>query len=132
MERKPKQPEYHMVGIGDPGKPEVTKISAEKAEALKQMRANQYLKDRAEVLNSMNIDDWIVFSLRWGLAPPPAGFEDRETLLGLMHKVRLSLPQSNDIQKLSSAHYLVSHRIKLPGTFKLEGGVLTGSANALG
>jgi len=130
--KKPRPTDFTMVGIGD-GKssPDVTTISAEQAEKLRNMRAAQYIKDRNEVLNTMDIEGWIVFCLRWGIAPPPNGFEDRETMLGLMHKIRLSLPHSNDIQKLSSAHWLVTHHIRLPGTFKLENGVLTGSANGL-
>lgn len=130
--KKPRPGDVKMVGIGEAhGAPNVTTISAEQAEKLKNMRAAQYIKDRTEVLTTMDIPTWIVFSLRWGIAPPPNGFEDTETLLGLMHKVRLSLPQSNDIQKLSSAHWLMTHNIRLPGTFKLENGVLTGSATGL-
>lgn len=109
----------------------VSIINAEQAEKLKAMRAAQFMKDRLEVLKTMDVASWVVFCLRWGLAPPPGGFEDSETLLAVMHKVRLSLPQSNSIQKLSSAHWLVTHNIRLPGTFKLENGVLTGSANAI-
>ena len=130
--KRTRQGDYRMVGVGEgASQPTVTTITGEQAEKLKQLRAAQYIKDRNDVLVTMSIQDWVVFCLRWGIAPPPNGFEDTETLLGLMHKIRLSLPQSNDIQKLSSAHYLSTHNIRLPGTFVLRDGVLTGSATGL-
>lgn len=98
--------------------------------ALKQMRANQFIKDRTAVLASMDVDEWIVFCLRWGIAPPPQGFEDREQLLGLMHMSRMQLVQTDDISRLASAHWLQSRGIRLPGTYKLRDGLLTGGPRA--
>jgi len=105
-------------------------MPSELVSKLTMMRAEQNIKDRTAALNIMSVELWIMFCLRWGVPPPPQGFDDHEQLLGVMHMLRMHLPQHDDLQKLTSAHWLVSRGIKLPGTYRLRDGALTGGLNA--
>lgn len=104
--------------------------SPELMEHLKALRSRQYLNDRADALRGMSVHEWIKFALRWGLAPPPRGFEDHQTLRAVMHKVRLCLTATTHEQALESAQFLIAHNIKLPGSLTLVDGVLAGDPNA--
>jgi hypothetical protein len=108
--------------------PQVT--SAADLEHLKRLRTKQYLNDRDDALRSMSVHEWIKFALRWGLAPPPQGFEDHKTLRIVMHKVRLCLTGTTHEQAMESALFLSANNIKLPGSMALIDGVLTGDPNA--
>lgn len=99
-------------------------------EKLKLMRTQQYLNDRNDALRGMSVQEWIKFCLRWGLAPPPQGFEDHRTLRCVMHKVRLCLTTTTHEQALESAIHLKGQGVPLPGSMTLIDGVLSGDPNA--
>jgi hypothetical protein len=90
-------------------------------------RREQYDADRYEaVMAAPDIGPWRVFSLRWGLAPPPGGWENDAVILNVIHAVRLSLKQVPYIDKHFSAVHLTSNGIGLPHGVTLVNGELRG------
>lgn len=98
------------------------------AEKYKQLRVNQYLTDRVEALASpIDLKKWIAFALRWGMPPPPRGFEDEQTLMIVIHKTRLALERTSPEDKLESALWLQNMQIPLPSSMSIVNGVLHGA-----
>jgi hypothetical protein len=90
-------------------------------------RRMQYDADRFEAVMAIpDLEPWRVFSLRWGLAPPPGGWTDTSTILRLIHTVRLGIKAVPYIDKHFSAVTLSSQGIKLPPGVALINGTLTG------
>jgi hypothetical protein len=75
---------------------------------------------------SLDPDQWRIFSLRWGLAPPPGGWENTEAIVNVMHAVRVGVRSVPYLEKHFSAVYLTSKGIHLPKPLRLENGVLVG------
>jgi len=99
------------------------------AERYKAQRINQYLLDRVEALASpVDPKNWVTFGLRWGLMPPPKGWEDTTTLEIVMHKVRLSLDRTSPEDKLESALWLQLRNVPLPASMSIVNGELHGAA----
>lgn len=89
-------------------------------------RRNQYALDRHMAVMSLDPDQWRVFALRWGLAPPPGGWDNHEAITNVMHAVRLGVRSVPYIDKHFSAVYLTGRGIALPRPMRLENGVLVG------
>lgn len=89
-------------------------------------RREQYAIDRHEVLMALDIKAWRVFSLRWGLAPPPGGWDSEEQIMNVMHAVRLSVASIPYIEKHKSAVHLHAKGIALPRGVRFENGALRG------
>lgn len=89
-------------------------------------RRDQYALDRHMAVMSLDPDQWRVFSLRWGLVPPPGGWENTEAILNVMHAVRLGVRSVPYVEKHFSAVHLTSRGVKLPTGMRLENGVLVG------
>lgn len=89
-------------------------------------RRDQYALDRHMAVMSMDPDQWRVFSLRWGLTPPPGGWENTEAIVNVMHAVRLGTRSVPYIDKHFSAVFLTSRGIKLPHGMWIADGVLHG------
>lgn len=89
-------------------------------------RRDQYALDRHMAVMSLDPAQWRTFSLRWGLTPPPGGWDNTEAIMNVMHAVRLSVRSVPYIDKHFSAVNLASRGIKLPPGMRLEGGVLIG------
>jgi hypothetical protein len=103
------------------------------AEAFRQQRMVQNAKDRTEALRSLDPEVWQVFSLRWNLPPPfPKGWGDETSLLAVMHKVRLMLPEFSPEEKKFSAAWVVGHGMDLPDGLTYENGELKGTASGRG
>ena len=103
------------------------------AETFRQQRMIQNAKDRTEALRSLDPEVWQVFSLRWNLPPPfPKGWGDTDSLLAVMHKVRLMLPEFSPEEKKFSAAWVVGHGMELPEGLTFEDGELKGVAKGPG
>jgi hypothetical protein len=89
-------------------------------------RRNQYALDRHMAVMALDPDQWRVFSLRWGLTPPPGGWENAEAITNVMHAVRLGVRSVPYFEKHLSAVFLSSKGIKLPPPMRLLDGVLVG------
>jgi hypothetical protein len=89
-------------------------------------RRDQYALDRHMAVMSLDPEQWRVFSLRWGLTPPPGGWENVEAITNVMHAVRLGVRSVPYLDKHFSAVHLTSRGIKLPPGMQLVGGVLHG------
>ena len=89
-------------------------------------RREQYAADRHEALMSLDLAIWRVFCLRWGIAPPPAGWGAEDQITNVMHMIRLGVATIPHFEKHKSALVLKARGIALPPGVKLEGGVLTG------
>lgn len=89
-------------------------------------RRDQYALDRHMAVMSLDPDQWRIFSLRWGLTPPPGGWDNHEAITNVMHAVRLTVRSVPYIEKHVSAVHLTSKGIKLPPPLTLVGGVLYG------
>lgn len=89
-------------------------------------RREQYALDRHEALIALNAGAWRVFALRWGLAPPPGGWEQIEQIMNVMHAVRLGVESIPYLEKHVSAVYLTSRGIALPPGLTLIDGELRG------
>lgn len=89
-------------------------------------RRNQYALDRHVALMTLDPDQWRVFSLRWGLTPPPGGWGNHEAILNVMHAVRVNVKSIPYLDKHMSAVYLTSKGIKLPPGVAIVNGTLTG------
>ena len=103
------------------------------AEAFRQQRMIQNAKDRTEALRALDPELWQVFSLRWNLPPPfPKGWGDTDSLLAVMHKVRLMLPEFSQEEKKFSAAWIVGHGLELPEGLAYKDGELKGVAKGRG
>lgn len=103
------------------------------AEAFRRQRMQQNAIDRAEVLRSLDIAQWQIFSLRWNLPPPfPKGWGDEDSQLAVMHKVRLMLSDFTEEERVFSAAWLVGHGMNLPDGLTYENGKLIGVAHGPG
>ena len=100
-------------------------------DALLAERRKQYEEDHKAVLDSLSLHEWRKFVLRWGLSPPPGGWNDEPHVLGVMHKSRLVLKNFSDQQRLESAQYCVANNIPLPGSMTLIDGVLHEDENVV-
>lgn len=89
-------------------------------------RRDQYALDRHMAVMSLDPDQWRIFSLRWGLTPPPGGWENVEAITNVMHAVRLGVRSVPYLDKHFSAVHLTSRGIALPPGLRLQGGVLIG------
>lgn len=90
-------------------------------------RRAQYDSDRFDAIMAIpDIDPWRVFSLRWGLSPPPGGWDDHDTILRVIHSVRIGVKNVPLFQKTISASWLYAHGIALPPGVTLSQGVLSG------
>lgn len=89
-------------------------------------RRDQYALDRHMAVMSMDPDQWRIFSLRWGLTPPPGGWGNVEAITNVMHAVRLGVRSVPYLDKHLSAVYLSSRGIKLPPGMRIENGQLLG------
>lgn len=89
-------------------------------------RRDQYALDRHMAVMSLDPDQWRIFSLRWGLTPPPGGWENTEAITNVMHAVRLGVRSVPYLDKHFSAVHLTSRGIALPPGLRLQGGVLIG------
>lgn len=90
-------------------------------------RREQYDRDRFEAVQMpVSLDRWRVFALRWGLPPPPGGWDSGEQITNVIHAIRLGIKQTSYVEKHFSAVYLTSRGITLPQPAKLVGGVLSG------
>lgn len=93
-------------------------------------RREQFDADRYEAIMAIpNMLPWRLFSLRWGLAPPPGGWEDVESQLRVIHAVRLGIKQVPLLQKSASASWIKSRGFALPPGVTLVDGVLRGVEN---
>lgn len=93
-------------------------------------RREQYDIDRFEAIMSPNdLSVWIRFSLRWGLTPPPGGWENEDAILQVIHGVRLGVRAVPHLEKHYSATYLTSRGHKLPPGVTLVNGVLSGTVS---
>lgn len=90
-------------------------------------RREQYDIDRFEAIMAIpDLAPWRLFSLRWGLAPPPGGWEDTATILNVIHAVRLGIKEVPLFQKTISASWITSNQRQLPPGVRLVNGSLTG------
>lgn len=90
-------------------------------------RREQYAEDRFEAIMAIpDMEPWRKFSLRWGLNPPPGGWEDHEIQLVVIHKVRLGTKAVPYWEKVESARWLHKRSIKLPPGITFDGITLTG------
>lgn len=90
-------------------------------------RREQYNADRFEsIIDPSGTDKWRVFCLRWGLAPPPGGWENTEAITNVIHEVRLGVKAIPYVGKHLSAVYLNARGIQLPQGVRLQGGMLSG------
>jgi hypothetical protein len=89
-------------------------------------RRDQYALDRHMAVMSLDPDQWRIFSLRWGLTPPPGGWENTEAIVNVMHAVRLVVKSVPYIDKHFSAVHMKANGIALPPGMWIEGGVLHG------
>lgn len=90
-------------------------------------RRAQYDLDRFEAIQvPVNLDAWRVFCLRWGMAPPPGGWDAIEQITNVIHSIRLGVKRVPYIDKHFSAVYLTSKGIKLPQGVTLVNGILGG------
>lgn len=87
-------------------------------------RREQYAKDRHVALTLMTVDAWRVYALRWGLTPPPGGWEDETTIINMMHRLRLDVVTIPYIEKHKSAVHCTSNGIALPLGVELVNGEL--------
>jgi hypothetical protein len=91
-------------------------------------RREQYDSDRFDaIMNPDDIDRWRVFCLRWGLAPPPGGWKNREAITNVIHAVRLGVRRVPHLEKHISAMHLKAKGIGLPPGVTLAGGDLHGT-----
>lgn len=91
-------------------------------------RREQYDNDRLEAISDPDdIDKWRVFSLRWGLSPPPGGWENRAVITDVIHSVRLTVLRVPHLEKHKSAVYLRGKGIALPQGVTLIDGELRGT-----
>ena len=90
-------------------------------------RREQYDADRLEaVLSVGDLSVWKRFSLRWGLSPPPGGWQNTEAQLNVIHAVRLGIKAVPLFEKQVSANVLVARGVKLPPGVTLINGELRG------
>lgn len=89
-------------------------------------RREQYDADRLEALIDGKPAAWRVFSLRWGLTPPPGGWENEEAIYNVIQAVRLSVKAIPYLTKLIAAQHLVAHGHRLPQGVTLSNGELRG------
>lgn len=97
-------------------------------------RREQYELDRLDAITINRdthpaagiVDRWRVFALRWGLAPPPGGWDSVDQITNVVHAIRLGVVQVPYIDKHFSAVYLTSRNIPLPRPAVLKDGILTG------
>jgi len=89
-------------------------------------RREQYDADRLEALLDGKADAWRVFSLRWGLSPPPGGWENTEAIYNVIQAVRLGVKGVPYLTKLMAAQHLVAKGIRLPQGVTLTNGELRG------
>lgn len=93
-------------------------------------RREQYDADRFEAIMALQTADpvgpWKRFSLRWGLAPPPGGWDNFEAIFNVIHSVRIVVKDVPYVEKHWSASYLTSKGIKLPPGVTLINGELRG------
>ena len=93
-------------------------------------RKVQYALDRFDCMMSLDTDQFRIFSLRWGLVPPPGGWENRELIINTMHTIRVGLPEIPYMEKHKSAMHMVANNLKLPPGIYFEDGELKGVQNA--
>ncbi len=90
-------------------------------------RREQYEQDRFAALMAVpDLAEWRLFSLRWGLAPPPGGWEDKDMQLRVIHAVRLGVKEVPLFQKTISASWIKSQGFQLPPGVTLINGELNG------
>lgn len=90
-------------------------------------RRQQYDDDRFDaIMHPEDPNRWRVFSLRWGLAPPPGGWENTDAISNVVHSVRLGVKRVPYVDKHFSAVTLLSRGIALPQGITLRNGVLSG------
>jgi hypothetical protein len=88
-------------------------------------RREQFAFDRYDVLMSLDPAEWRVFALRWGLSPPPGGWDNHEAILGVMHGLRVALGRPLSLlDRHVSATYMTSRGIALPQGVTLKDGEL--------
>ena len=90
-------------------------------------RRAQFDADRFEAIQvPVDLDRWRVFCLRWGMAPPPGGWDSFDKITNVVHSIRLGVKRVPYIDKHFSAVYLTSKGIALPQGVKLIAGILSG------
>lgn len=94
-------------------------------------RREQYQLDRAEALQrdptGLDPNKWRIFALRWGLSPPPGGWEiNRELIINMMHRLRVELDSLDPLERHVSAMHCKSNGIALPHGYELKDGQLHG------
>lgn len=89
-------------------------------------RRQQYDEDRVEALSDENPDPkkWRTFALRWGLAPPPGGWDNTNLIIITMHRLRMEVDAVPYILKHASAVTLKANGIALPHGYRLQDGEL--------
>jgi hypothetical protein len=93
-------------------------------------RREQYDIDRFEaIMHPNDLTHWIKFSLRWGLTPPPGGWENEDAMLHVIHGVRLGIRAVPHLEKHFSATWLTSRGHRLPQGVTLVNGVLSGTVS---
>lgn len=107
--------------LGSDGKPV---LGAPLVQQFAADRREQYAKDRHVALSLMTAEQWKIFSLRWGLTPPPGGWEDEVTIINMMHRLRLDVVTIPYLEKHKSAIHCTSNGIALPQGVTLENGEL--------
>lgn len=91
-------------------------------------RREQYDEDRFDAIKDpTDTDKWRVFCLRWGLAPPPGGWENREAITNVIHAIRIGVRGVPHLEKHKSAMHLRAKGIALPPGVTLIDGVLRGT-----
>jgi hypothetical protein len=99
------------------------------AEKFHNERLAQQIEDRDEALRQLDPKVWRIFCLRWNKPPPMSGWGDDQTLLIVMHKVRLVLSQNfSKAERQHSAEWLIKYGQDLPNGLRMEDGELRGVA----
>lgn len=89
-------------------------------------RRIQYALDRYDACMELTVEAWRVFSLRWGLTPPPGGWANETLIINTIHAVRIGLDDIPYIDKHKSAMHLTANGIRLPPGVYIKDGVLHG------
>lgn len=93
-------------------------------------RREQFALDRHEAMMSLDPMQWRTFALRWGLSPPPGGWENTQAIVNMMHRTRLEIDSIPYLAKHLSATHCIANGIALPQGMRIENGMLYGTKSA--
>lgn len=89
-------------------------------------RKAQFEADQLEMVRSLDPLEFKKLKLRWGMAPPPGGWNDTATIMKAIHMQRIVMKALEMDERMKSVRFILAAGLKLPPQVLLQGDAMTG------